>query len=358
MKISDLLALRLSNQGLAGPGFARPEEVVGWLGAVQSQDYLGAKWALGQRVPAATDASIEQAFNEGRFLRTHVLRPTWHFVLPGDIRWMLKLTAPRVKALIAFGGRANGLDETVIRRSRAAITTALREGPAQREHIASALEAAGIDVKAGQRLIFLLMHAELDGLICSGPRRGKQFTYALLDQRIPGGVPPGREESLTELARRYFTSHGPATLRDFAWWSGLTLADSKRAVEALGHELERLSLEGGEYWFVPSGRPARTRERGAWLLPNFDEYIVAYTERGEFFDPIHDGGRIPSNSMLSRHSLLLDGRVAGAWKRTLKKDSVLVEFFPFAPLPQAESRALRQAAQRYADFLGLALEMQ
>ncbi len=350
---TDLLALRLANQGLSGPGFDTPEQVIARLGAVQAQDYAAALWGVGLRLKDANLRSVEAAYNVGRFLRTHVLRPTWHFVLPSDIRWMLKLSAPRVQAAMAYNNRRIGLDAAVLKRSRAVIAKALRGGgQLQRSGMAAALEAAGIDT-SGLRLSHITMNAELEGVICSGTRQGRQFTYALLDERVPPAPEISREEALARLARLYFTGHGPATLKDFAWWSGLTLADAKRGAEALGAELR----QEGEHWQCAE-HPAPEKAAGrAWLLPNFDEYVVAYTERGDFFDSAHDEGLLPRNSFLASHSILIGGRVAGTWRRTLGKEAVTLELAPFDLLSRAGAAAVRAAAERYAAFLGLRLEM-
>ena len=217
-----LASQRLANQGLVSPSFTTPVDVVSWLGAVQAQDYYGAKWAVGQRMREATDDAIEAAFTEGAILRTHVLRPTWHFVAPADIRWMLRLTAPRVNTTIGSYYRKLGLDDTVFRRTNKALTRALRGGrQLTRDALRQAVDRAGV-VADGVRFGFILLRAELDGVICSGPREGKQFTYALLDERVPEARALTRDEALAELTRRYFTSRGPATVRDFVWWSGLT----------------------------------------------------------------------------------------------------------------------------------------
>ena len=350
----NLLTLRLANQGLTGPGFETSERVIARLGAVQSQDYAAALWGVGLRLKDARLLSVDAAFNEGRFLRTHVLRPTWHFVLPSDIRWMLRLTAPRVQAAMAYNNRRLGLDAAVFKRSRAAFTKTLRGGlQLQRNELVAALEGAGIDT-SGLRFSHITMNAELEGVICSGARQGRQFTHALLDERVPATPELSRDEALARLARAYFTGHGPATLKDYAWWSGLTLADAKRGAEALGAELRQ--DEG--YWSRVESLPPQKVSGRAWLLPNFDEYIVAYTERGDFFDPAQDEGLIPRNSFLSRHSILIGGRVAGTWRRALGKDAVTVELSPFIPLTRAEAAAVRAAAERYAAFLGLRLEIQ
>src|SRR5581483_11815980 len=225
MTNEELVQRRLANQGISQPRFKTPREVVTWLGAVQAQDYAAAKWAVALRAQGVTDAAMDQALAEGTILRTHVLRPTWHLVIPEDIRWMLELTAPRIHALMTYQHRQLELDKTVFKRSHAALVKALQGGKQlTRSEITAALQRAGISTD-GSRLTYLLGQAEIDGVICSGGRRGKQFTYALLDERAPKAKTLPREQALFELARRYFTSRGPATLQDFVWWSGLAMTD-------------------------------------------------------------------------------------------------------------------------------------
>nr|MDQ6908888.1 winged helix DNA-binding domain-containing protein [Chloroflexota bacterium] len=227
----DIAHVRLHNHHIAGTKLAAPDAVVRWLGAVQSQDYAGAKWAVGQRMHDTTDAALDQAFADGAILRTHVMRPTWHFVAPADIRWLLALTAPRVNATNAYHYRKHGLNDATFARSNAALTNALRGGAQRtRTELASVLQQAGIATN-DLRLGLIMMRAELDGVVCSGARRGKQFTYALLDERAPPAETLARDEALAELTRRYMTSHGPATVQDFVWWSGLTMTDAKAGLE-------------------------------------------------------------------------------------------------------------------------------
>ena len=243
---------RLRSQHLEGEPLHSAAEVVGWLGAVQAQEYAGAKWALGLRLRRTTEAAIEQAFDAGAILRTHVMRPTWHFVTPEDIRWMLALTAERVTSRMAYYDRQIGLNAAVYRQSGAALAKAMEGGKQlTRAEVTQALARAGIEAE-GQRFIHLLMRAELEGLICSGARRGKQFTYTLMDERapMPSGGQLTREEALAELTRRYFTSHGPAMLQDFGWWSGLTLADGKAGIEMASEHLEKATVDGKTYWFA------------------------------------------------------------------------------------------------------------
>ena len=223
----DIAQQRLIKQRLAADHFEKPAEVVDWLVAVQAQDYAGAKWALGLRLHDAHDADLDRAFNAGSILRTHVMRPTWHFVTPIDIRWLLTLTAPRVHAANAHRYRELELDDATLKRSRKVLTKTLQGGQhLTREELGEALENAGIAEAKGQRLAYMVMAAELDGLICSGPRRGKQFTYALLEERVQPGATLTHDEALATFTRRYFTGHGPATVQDFAKWSGLTIADA------------------------------------------------------------------------------------------------------------------------------------
>jgi hypothetical protein len=251
---SDITWKRLHNERLLGAPFATAEDAVAWFGAVQAQDYSGAKWAIGQRIEQCADAAVEHAFQSGRIVRTHVLRPTWHFAMPADIRWMLELSAPRIRALMAPYDRKLEIDAKLLRRSHATVTKALSgNNYLTRDELAGVLGAAGIRAK-GQRLGHLMMHAELDAVILSGPRRGKQFTYALFDERVPAQKPKSRDQALAELAKRYFQSHGPALLQDFAWWSGLKVSDAKAGVEMVTPRLEKREVEGKTYWLRRSSR--------------------------------------------------------------------------------------------------------
>ena len=325
-----------------------------WLGALQAQDYGPAKWAVGARVRGARDDSVEAAFAAGRILRTHVLRPTWHFVAPADIRWLLSATAPRVQARCAYRYRQLGLDAATLRRGDEALAAALRGGAnLTRREAAAALAAAGIGVQ-GQRLPYLLMHAELEAVVCSGPRRGKQHTWALLDERAPGAVDLPRDEALGELARRYFTSHGPATAKDFATWASLTLEEVRAAVGAAGPALRSEAIGGLVFW-MGAGEPGRApavRSPLVRLVQGYDEYIMGYTETRRVI--ARPGATwAPAERRVSSLVVLLDGRVAGSWKRTLKKDVVVVEATLHEDFDDARMRALEAEAARYGAFLGL-----
>lgn len=341
---------RLYNQFLSQQTFEKPGELVQRLGAVQAQDYGAAKWALGLRLHGTTDTMIEQAFAGGEILRTHVMRPTWHFVTSADIRWMLMLTAPRVLAASAYYFRLSELDDALFAKTNAALAQALQGGKQlTRSELASALQQAGIVVGDLLRLTYIIMRAELDAIICSGARRGKQFTYALLDERVPQSRVLDRDEALAEFALRYFIGHGPATLQDFVWWSGLTVADAKTGLEMVSTQLIREVIDEQVYWSSGSVMPANNQSQTAYLLPNFDEYTVGYADRSAIIDEA-DVSKFDTRGSVLNNTIVLDGRVIGTWKRTMKKDSVIITPALFTPLNETATRALVEAANRYGAF--------
>lgn len=346
----DLISQRLQNQRLVRSTLQDPTAVVWWLGAVQAQDYPGAKWALGQRTKGTTDVDVERAYDDGALLRTHVMRPTWHFVAPEDIRWMLALTAPRVMAVMASYDRKLELDTPLFMRSHRVLQRALSGGRhLTRTELAAALGRVGI-VAHGQRLGHLMLRAELDAVVCSGPMRGKRFTYALVEERVPPTPRRSRDESLAELTKRYFTSHGPATLRDFAWWSGLTMRDAKAGIEMGSSTIASESIDGITYWFAASQATARrVTQPFARLLPNYDEYGIAYKDRDAFIDrplppPTAGATEFP-------HLVIVNGKWVGSWKRTIAAKTVGVELRLRRRLTQAELATVAAEADRYGAFL-------
>jgi hypothetical protein len=344
---------RLLNQHIARPAFKTPADVVDWLVAVQAQDYTGAKWALGLRLRGASDDDIERAFAAGDILRTHVLRPTWHFVTPADIRWLLALTAPRVHALNALYYRRLELDRTVFKRSHAALVKALRGGKQlTRDELRAVFQKAGIATTGELRMSYLMMQAELDGIVCSGPRRGKQFTYALLAERAPHARTLERDEALAELARRYFVGRGPASVQDFAKWSGLTIRDAGRGLEDVKGQLRREVVDGQTYWLPASASLTKVKSPTAHLLSIYDEYVSGYKDRSAIAGE-RQAARLNALGNALSYIVIVDGRIVGTWKRTLSKDAVAIETHIFTTLTKAENRAVAQAAQRYGEFLGL-----
>jgi hypothetical protein len=338
-----IAARRLANQRITQRGPRDPADIVAWFGAVQAQLYPAAKWALALRMPeGATDARIERALDEGRILRTHVMRPTWHFVAASDLHWMLELTAPRVHRALAFATRYYGLEPPTRLRATALFERALRDGQyLTRAELGAQLGRAGLTVK-GIRLALLTMHAELERVICSGPQRGKQSTYALLAERAPRPTRRSRDEALAELTERYFRSHGPATVRDFVWWSGLTTADAKRGLDMSGgrHQV----IDGYTYWSLNRPTTRETRRAFVHLLPIYDEYLVAYRD----LDAVPR--RAGSRGALEQ-ALIVGGQVAGTWKTARKADGLVVEVVAARRLSAAERHAVAEEAARYGSFL-------
>jgi hypothetical protein len=347
----DIAHRRLHNLRLSGAPLEAPEDVVGWLGAVQSQDFGPAKWSVAERTGGVGDAAIDRAFADGAILRTHVLRPTWHFVLPADIRWMLALTAPRVHALNAYYYRQLGLDDAVLERCNGLLVGALQGGAQRtRKQLAVTLEGAGVAL-GGFRLAYLLMNAELGGIVCSGAPRGKQQTYALLEERAPQATSRSRDQALAELTLRYYTSHGPATVKDFGWWSSLTAADIKRGLEMVAARLQHEVVDGVAYWFAGSAPSARPASPTVHLLQGYDEYIVGYSQSKSLLNLA--GRSLPQAGPVFNGVAILDGQVAGHWKRTLNRDTVAFEVALYEPFDDAQAKALQAAADRHGEFLGL-----
>ncbi len=344
---------RLLRQRIAGEALKHPADVVRWMGAVQAQDYAAGKWAVGLRTASCSDAAMEAAFSAGEIVRTHVMRPTWHFIAPEDIRWMQALTSSRVNALSAYQYRRLELDTGVFKRANAIFEKALQDGKAlTRPDLGLALAKRGIHA-SGLRLTYLVMRAELDAVICSGGRRGKQFTYARVDERAPHQRQLDREASLALLTERYFTGHGPGTLQDYAWWSGLASADVKRGLEMVKNKLVHAELGGRTYWMTAEAPAARFPPGAIYLLPNFDEYIVGYTERSAIFDDEHLRYLDVRQSPLSQNIVVGNGRIMGTWKRVIGKDSFGLQAKLFAVPKKAQVRALGLAVKRFSEYLGL-----
>ena len=347
----DLVSQRLRNQKLSAPHFRKPVDVVRWFGAVQSQDFEAARWAIALRMRSATNDAIEDAFNRGAILRTHVLRPTWHFVAHDDIHWLLALTAPRVNLRCGPNYRKLGLDDTDFKRSRKVLENALRNGKyLPRSELRRKLNESGVAADDTIRLAHILLRAELDAVVCSGPRVGKQFTYALFEERVAATKTIDRDEALARLTRCYFRSHGPATLQDFAWWSGLSVSDAKRGTELIARNLEKASFGEKVFWNLPSSKAQQPSANIAHFLPVYDEFFVAYKDRQIVFDP--EDGKPPLTSWdLLGPTVIVNGIAVGTWKKTADKKSI--ELRLVRTLKKAEQTAVAEAARRYLEFVGL-----
>ncbi len=354
---------RLRNSRLVGPGLATPEEVVGWLGAVQAQDVPGALWGIAQRLApdvAPTLESVGAAMDDGRIVRTHALRPTWHYLRPDELRWIQSLTGPRVDRVAGTMYRRLGLGADEFRRAGAAIAEALRGGHAlTRGELAAAVAPTGIDVTDSLVITHIAMHAELGALICNGPRRARQSTYQLVDERIPAAQQRTLADACRELTIRYYTSHGPALVHDMAWWSGLTLGQVREGIALAGAALERRSIDGKDYWagagaFEPD--PTLIPDDHVLLLPNYDEATASFRDYSPMLDDALPRARAASD-VLAAHIVVRDGFVVGGWRRSLARDRVTIAVTLLVPLSPAELDGLDAAATEYGRFLGLPAEL-
>jgi hypothetical protein len=339
-----IVSKRLFAQQLAEPILHTPEEVVFYMGAMQAQEFAMAKWAIGLRLPSIfKEKEIDEAFTSGKILRTHLLRPTWHFVSPQDIRWLLQLTAPRVHQANAFMYRQNELDAKLFTKANTLIEKLL-SGNKQltREEIQSHLDQKGM-VADGFRSSYIMMNAELEGIICSGARKGNQFTYALLEERVPPQKALTKEEALHALIMRYFKSRGLASAKDFSYWSGLTMADTNKGIKAAADLLHPETIDGETYYYTSLHK--ETIPPSTFLMPDYDEYGASYKNRSSL-RMFGFTGQISFNRML-----IVDGTIAGTWKRTLKNDTVFVELNLNVQLSTKQQKQVQVAAERYADFL-------
>ena len=359
MNLEDVTRLRMRNQRWCESSFEHPDDVVSWFGAMQAQDYSAAKWAVSLRSKNLSNSLLDQSFGEGKILRTHVLRPTWHFVTPADIRWILQLTAPHIRAQAIHWYRSLGLTDEVFTKTDAVLTEALKCGrQLTRSNLAEPLKQLGINVVLNSlRLTFIMFHAELEGIICSGALQGKEQTYALLDERAPQIKLLKHNEALAELTERYFRSHGPATVKDYTWWSSLPVAEAKHGIEMVGSELRREKIGGQDYWFFAHEDINQFSLAASYLLPNFDEYIIGYSDRSAIFDGSYASGLDARHNPLFQHTIVMDGRIAGTWKRTLQKSKIIVFVKPFVKLDNSKQECLRKAAIEYGRFLDLPIEL-
>jgi hypothetical protein len=355
MTPGEIAQYRLDGQRIAHSELYDPAEVVASMGAMQAQDHAGALWSIGLRLGRANQSDVEQAITDRKIVRTWPMRGTLHFVATQDVRWMLRLLTPRVIAGSAARQHALELDSATFGRSAEIMTEAMQGGKIlTRDAIYQALEQGGVST-AGSRGYHLLWRNAQEGLICFGPHDAKQPTFVLLDEWIPESRLLEREEALAELAHRYFSSHGPATLHDFAWWSGLKMADAREGIEGAASQLARRKVGDKTYWMPPVQSGMATDSPSAYLLPGFDEYLLGYTDCSDVLEPAHSAKIIPGSNGVFMPTLVIDGRVRGIWKRVLRKTSMTMTPIPFTPLTVAEERALATATEHYSRFLGLRL---
>ncbi|WP_308798405.1 winged helix DNA-binding domain-containing protein [Agromyces silvae] len=364
MDAAELRSRRLLAQRLRGPVATTPAELVRRAVAVQSQEYLPAQWGLAQRIPAAQRpdaAAVAAAIDDGQILRTHVLRPTWHFVAPEDARWLLELSAERVHRVNRTYYRRTGIEEVLVAGSDA-IARATADGPCTRAELAAALDAAGLPL-TGTALALLIMYAELERVVISGPSAGKQRTYAAFDERVPAAPARHRDEALADLAERYLVSRGPASARDFAAWSGFTLGDARTAlasaaertagrVEALDDELwhdasvSALWHEASDIEPCDAGDPERVD-----LLQAYDEYIMGYAAPRAYLQP--PGRGTPVIPEFPLHAMMAGGVMAGRWAPTVRPASASVRIVPWRRMSRTELRSRDAVVAEVEAFLGV-----
>jgi hypothetical protein len=331
----NIARLRLANQHIARPVFDDPAAVVQWMGAVQAQDYLGGLWAVGLRTRGATEAAVEDAIARRAFVRTWPMRGTLHFVSASDVRWMSKLLTPRVIASSASRYRQLELDGRVFARAARVTEQALQGGQCiRRDRMYEVWNSAGV-ATAGSR--------------------GKQHTLTLLDEWLPPTRVFERDEALGELARRYFTSHGPATVNDFAWWSGLTVTDARAGLALASSALDHDEIDGRTYWFR-AATPLRGAVPAAHLLPPWDEYTVAYRERGAVLDPTH-AAKVNAGGGVLKPVVVVRGLIVGSWQRTLGKKVITVRPKLFTRRNANDVEPVAGAVRRYGTFLGSPAEI-
>lgn len=324
MTINEIARIRLFGQKIEGSAIHSPNEIVRWMGAMQAQDFPMAKWAVGIRLKDKTEKEVTEAYDKGEILRTHVMRPTWHLVVPEDIYWMLDLTAPVI--IRSIKSRHSGLElsgEVVSKSLNLFEGLLLKEKNCTRDELALELKKAKIRTDEN-RMSHLLLLAELNGLICSGPMRGNKITYTLLSERVPEKKTFNREDSLAKLAFRYFSSHYPATIKDFSWWSGLSLTDAKKGLESIKKEFYAKKIDQEEYWLPNSFSAPESSDSVIILLPAYDEFLISYRDRKAALSLLEQKRVVSSNGMFWP-TIVWDGQVVGLWKKSLKKQTMLIE---------------------------------
>jgi hypothetical protein len=357
MKIepSIITRLRTINQHLISQKFKTAKEIASWMGAIQAQDYAMSKWAFGIRLQNSTEEAIDNEINSGKIIRTHLLRPTWHFVSSDDIYWILELTAPRIRAIMRSGDRLLELTETVCNKSRRIIERSLRDGNHfTREELIQEFKKAKINIKEN-RASHLFMRAELDGIICSGKQKAGKPTFAILNEWVPENKHFIRQEALKELALRYFTSHGPATIRDFTWWSGLTVSDSKTALEFNKDILMSIVINDQTYWMADIMEGPKPDSGEVFFLPAYDEYLISYRDRTAALS-LTDNKNAISNNGIFYPVIIHNGQVTGTWRRNIRNDKVTLTKELFGSGPFSENNFFK-GIKRYSDFIGRSFEL-
>jgi hypothetical protein len=357
MKKSNILRQRLLNQHILGSRFEKPNDAVRWMTAVQAQDFLASLWGIGIRVKNSCKADIDEAIANRNIVRTWLLRGTLHFVAVEDVRWILDLIAPRIIASNAnFLKKHLQLDNKVFQQSREVIIEALEGGHhLLRKDLYNRLKSADISI-SDMRGLHILHRLALEGIICFGPRMGKQHTFVLLDEWIPKGNILSREKALGELALRYFKSHGPSTLQDFRWWSGLTDSDARIGLDKNRSKLLFEDIDDQTYWFKSKIQDTDDTVPVSQLLPDFDEYIVGYKDRSQLVNGISN--KLDLNEFIFSPTIIVNGEIVGTWKRTFKTGKVKILLKQFKSLDNEKIRSIKEAAIAYGNFMSMPVSVE
>jgi hypothetical protein len=356
MTLNDISNIRLNSQKIVATEFKTANQIVNWMGAIQAQDYSMAKWAIGVRLLNPTDEGIETSLDKGEIIRTHLMRPTWHFVSAEDIYWMLELTAPKIKSSLKSRHKELELSESIFSKSNFIIEKALSFGLSlTREELAKEYDKAMINTN-GNRLSHLLLRAELDGIVCSGPIKENKQTYALLNERVPCKKVLSRDESLGELAKRYFTSRCPATLQDFIWWSGLSVTEARLALESVKSSFISDTIGSQIYWFTNSFPQTVYDKSSTHLLPAFDEFLISYKDRSASLS-LTDNKKNVSDNGIFRPVIVINGQVTGLWKRTIKKNIIIIETDFFLGPDKIHIDLIEKKANIFGQFLKKEIEV-
>lgn len=350
MNAKEILYIRLCNQLLAGNSFKEPHEVVSYMGAMQSQAFVMARWAIGVRIPGLTDQRVKKAIDEAQIVRTHILRPTWHFVAAEDIHWMSDLSMPRLRPIYISYARMLGVDDNIFDKHWQDIEKLLRDdNHLTRVELRECLELNGkvIDDNAIKRI---LSFAELEGLICNGRIKGNKQTFCLLQERIPKTQVLSKEEALEKLARKFFMSHAPATLPDFIWWSGLLASDAKRALELIKDDFVSETINGRIFYMGNDMKVPSKTEDSILLLPQFDEMVVSYKDRSEMIEDEHYGKVMTKNGLFSP-TVMFNGEIIGSWRKVMNKKKPEVEFSFFKKTTKKMQSLYNKAGKAYLEFL-------
>jgi hypothetical protein len=350
MTFTDISNIRLINQQINAQKLKSVKDVINWMGAIQAQDFSMSKWAIGIRLPIATEKAIETAIDNGEILRTHLLRPTLHFVSADDIYWILKLTAPGIKASLKSRYKELELSESLFMKCTAIIEDELKGAiHLTREELTAILDKAKIST-GGQRAYHILVRAELDGIICSGIVRSGKQTYALLNERVPKTKDLHKDEALEKISRKYFLSRGPATLQDFKWWSGLSMTEARNAFEMIKSDLVSEKAGSETYWAQSCLYVPENKEYSAHLLPAFDEFLISYKDRRASL-PLINFKKAVSENGIFRPVIVINGQVMGLWKRTIKKEKVIIETDLFDPDNDSIKNQIEEGIEKFGQFL-------